>query len=328
MRVLVTGGLGVNGVWTVRRLLADGHEVVVLDNRDERDLIPELAGELDVVVADVADAAAVEDVVRARAPEVVVHMAAIIGAGADPVGAVRVNVGGTAAVCEAAVRHGVRRVVYTSSRAAYGALLGEHAHPTYTPVTEDHPRAPVGLYDVTKLASEELGFWYSRTHGLEFVALRFATIYGPGKLQRHGGFSTYSSMIELPAAGRPVRIPQGGDEHDDTIYVADTADAVVAATLAPGRLPHAAYNIGTGRVVPLREFADAVRTELPGADIELGPGLDPMGMGVSYYGALDSSRARADLAWTPRHGLREGVRDYLATMARLGLSAPAPEGAR
>lgn len=323
MRVLVTGGFGVNGSWVVRELAGRGHDVVVLENRDDRSLLPDLADALDgaipVEIGDVSDAGLVAGVVDRHRPDVVVHMAAIIGAGDDPVAGVDVNVSGTTAVCEAAVRAGVGRVVYTSSRAAYGALTGEHGHPTYVPVTEDHPRRPAGLYDVTKLCSEEIGGWYRRARGLEFVSLRFATIFGPGKLQRHGGFSTYSSMIELPAAGKPVRLPRGGDERDDVLYVADVATAVAAAALTPGPLPHDAYNIGHGSTVSLHDLADAVRAAIPGADIEIGPGLDPMGMDASYYGALDSSRAAADLGWSAQYPLSRAVPHHLEALARFAL---------
>ena len=314
MRVLVTGGLGVNGVWVVRELIARGHDVTVVENRDDRSLLPDLADTVQVVACDVADAQRVASVVGAARPEVIVHMAAIVAASQDPLAAINVNVMGTAAICEAAASHGVRRVVYTSSRAAYGQLTGEHAHPLYKPVTEEHPRRPTALYDVTKLASEEIGRWYARYRGIEFVALRFATILGPGKTQRYGGFSAYSALIEQPARGESIRLERGGDERDDLVYVVDIAEAVVAAACVPGPLPHDAYNIGTGRTVSLQDLAEAVRAVLPAARIEIGPGLDPMGMGVSYYGALDSSRAEAELGWSPRFTLEEGVRHFLSAL--------------
>ncbi|ODU03919.1 MAG: UDP-glucose 4-epimerase [Pseudonocardia sp. SCN 72-86] len=319
MQVLVTGGLGVNGSWVVRGLVEGGHDVVVVDSRDDRSLVPDVTDGLTVEVADVSDSTRVRAVFDRHRPETVVHMAAIIGADRDPVAAVQVNVAGTAAICEAAATTGVGRVVYTSSRAAYGALTGPHGHPDYVPVTEDHPRNPVALYDVTKMSCEEIGRWYARNRGIEFMSLRFATIFGPGKLLRHGGFSAYSSMIELPAAGEPVHLAHGGDQRDDAIYVADVADAVLAAALAPGRLPHDVYNIGTGQTVSMHDLAEAVRDAIPGATIEIGPGLDPMGFGISYYGALDSSRAHAELGWKPRFGIREAVAHYLATLDRLDL---------
>ena len=84
----------------------------------------------------------------------------------------------------------------------------EHLHPVYKPVTEDHYPSPDSVYDVTKVASEVMGLSYARTYGLEFVALRFANIYGPGKLARHGRVSLHSKIIAavgcLPDAERVV----------------------------------------------------------------------------------------------------------------------------
>jgi UDP-glucose 4-epimerase len=69
----------------------------------------------------------------------------------------------------------------------------------------------------------------------------------------------------------------------------------------------------------LHDLAEAVRDAVPGAVIEIGPGLDPMGMGVSYYGALDSTRARIELGWTPRFTIGAAVEHYLSTLDRLDL---------
>jgi UDP-glucose 4-epimerase len=322
VRVLVTGGLGVIGSWAVRELAGRGHDVLIVENRVDRSLLPDLdAIGTRICEADVTDSAAVRALMADERPEVVVHTAAVIGGNDDPVGAVGVNVGGTVGVLDAAASTGVRRVVYTSARAVYGDLTGPHGHPDYLPVTEDHPRRPVALYDLTKSACEDLVRWYSANRGLETVALRFATIFGPGKSLRHGGFSAYGTLIELPAAGRPARLERGGDERDDVLYVADAAGAIADVVSVPGPLPHDVYNIGTGHTVSMHDIAAAVRTVLPAADIEIGPGRNPMGMPVSYYGALDSSRALADFGWKARFTLGAAVDHYLDSLRTLGLAA-------
>jgi UDP-glucose 4-epimerase len=318
MRVLVTGGFGVNGSWVVRRLLELGHEPVIAENRIDRSLITDLTGDVPVAELDVRDLSAVRQALADYRVERVVHMAGVLLADQVPLSAVAVNVGGTAVICQAAVESGIDRVVYTSSRAVYGNISGEHAHPGYAPVTEDHRGEPVLMYDVTKAGGESVGRWYARARGLSWVALRFATIYGPGKQVRHGGVSAYSKLIEEPAAGRPVHFERGGDQRDDTIYVADAADAIVRAVTHPAPR-YDAYNISSGTGVTMRDIAAAVRAEIPGADITIGPGLDPFAVGVSYYGVLDNSRARDDLGWSPRFDLAAGVRDYLGALSRLHL---------
>jgi UDP-glucose 4-epimerase len=318
MRVLVTGGLGVNGSWVVRRLLELGHEPVIAENRLDRSLISDLPEEVPLVELDVRDLSAIRQAMADYQVERVVHMAGIMLADQAPVTAVEVNVAGTAAVCQAAVDSGIDRVVFTSSRAVYGNITGAHAHPRYTPITEEHAFEPAKLYDVTKAAGESVGRWYARARGLSWVALRFATIYGPGKQVRHGGVSVYSKLIEEPAAGRPVHFERGGDQRDDTIYVADVADAIVRAVTHPGPR-YDAYNISSGTGVTMGDIAAAVRAEIPDADITIGPGLDPFEVGASYYGVLDGSRAREDLGWSAQFDLAAGVRDYLGALDRLHL---------
>lgn len=313
MRVMCTGALGVNGVWALHALLERGADVVATDLREDFSLAPDLAGAVRFAPLDVADGAAVAACVGAVAPDVVVHLAALMPAQcqADPDAGYRVNVMGTAHVLRAARELGVRRVVLTSSKGAYGAVEARHAHPRYEPLGEEARVAPVSVYDHAKLASEGLGNNYAATGGPEFVALRFANIYGPGKLARHGPMSLVSRLIEDAWAGRPTRIEQGADERDDQLYVRDAGEAIARAALHPVALRHALYNVGTGVAPALREVADAVRARVPAADIEIGPGLDPMGLGVPYYSRFDCARIAGELGFEPAFDLDAGIADYL-----------------
>ena len=103
---------------------------------------------------------------------------------ADPRLGVKVGVDGTINVLEVARAKNIKRVVFTSSKAAYGEITGEYAPPTCKPVREDYPRQPADLYGSIKVCCEELGRYYRETYGIEFIALRFVSIYGPGKEAR------------------------------------------------------------------------------------------------------------------------------------------------
>jgi UDP-glucose 4-epimerase len=312
-RVLCTGALGVNGVWALHALLERGCEVLATDTRADFALAPELEGQVAFAALDVTDADAVDAQVAAFRPDGVVHMAALMPAQAqaDPDRGYRVNVMGTAHVLRAAARHDVARVTFTSSKGAYGAVLGAHGHPRYRPLAEDAPLRPVSVYDHAKVASEGLGFNVARGGGPQFVALRFANIYGPGKLARHGPMSLVSRLIEDAWAGRPTRVAQGADERDDQVYVRDVGEAIALAALADGLAPDALFNVSSGQAPSLAEIGDAVRAAVPGADIEIGPGLDPMQAGAPYYCVLDGTRARAELGFTARYDLAAGIADYL-----------------
>jgi UDP-glucose 4-epimerase len=116
-------------------------------------------------------------------------------------------------------------------------------------------------------------------------------------------------MIEGAVDGVPVRVARGGDERDDIIYNLDIAAGLVQAALQP-ELGHSVYHFGSGRLITLADLVAAIRSVVPGADIEVGGGLDYMGLGMGNYCLMDISRARADLGFTP-HSLEDWVRDYI-----------------
>jgi UDP-glucose 4-epimerase len=321
MKILLTGGLGVNGAWVTRKLVERGYRPIVLENRIDLSLVgPDLANGIEVVDADITDRDGLAAVLSEHKIQRIVHMAALItGIQADMQKGFDVNAAGTVNVLEAASRAGVERIVYTSSRSVYGHIDGPKAHPSYEPITEDHPQRPFLVYDVCKVASEGMGRNYARMRGLQFVALRFAQIFGPGKLQRHGPYGLFSQLVESPLAGKPVKIPRGGDQRDDVIYVDDIAEAIVQAVLH-SRPSYDAYNISRGVGTTLHDFADAVRKVVPNAQIEIGNGLDYHGLGACYCGIMDNTRASVDLGFRPRFDLDSGVAHYIETMRKLQLS--------
>jgi UDP-glucose 4-epimerase len=280
--------------------------------RDDFTLMPDLAGRIAFQIADVTDFDTLLGQVRDARVDRIIHLAAFIDPEMDmqPYRAFNVNTGGTANMLEVAHRIGIGRFVYSSSRAVYGATPTGVGEPDYVALDEEYPKRPIKAYDVTKLAAEQLGQVYRDAFGMEFAALRFAGIYGPGKQARHGKMSLRSRLVEDPVQGKPARVAQGGDQLDDMIYVDDVAEALVQAVLAPN-LNFGAYNIASGKGQTIRQFADAVRAVVPGADIDIGPGLNPLGFDVHYYAIYDISRAHKDFGFNPKFDLVAGVRDYV-----------------
>jgi UDP-glucose 4-epimerase len=326
MEILITGALGVNGAAVLHNLCARQIRPIVFENRIDLSLVQDLVGQFEVIQGDINDLAALIRVLQKHKIQRLVHMAALMppAAEADPYKGFIVNALGTVNVLEAASLTSVERVVFTSSVSYYGRVTEpENLHPVYKPVTEDHYPNPDSVYDVTKVASEVMGLSYARTYGIQFVSLRFANIYGPGKLARHGRVSLHSKIIEKALAGVPVRLRQGSEQKADMIYVDDVAQGIVLATLADSVL-HPAYNISTGRGETIVEFADAVKAVIPGADIEVGPGLDFFEYGApgGYY-LMDPKLAREDLGFDAQCSLEEGVRRYVETMRRLELQPAA-----
>jgi UDP-glucose 4-epimerase len=323
MRILVTGGTGVIGAWVIPKLLEKGIVPVVLDIRDDFSLMPELAGKVELIQADVTDGTAIAAAVKQADVECIVHLAAFIDPdmGTLPYQSFRINTLGTVNILEAARLAKVRRVVAASSRAVYGGLAKRPGDAGYRAVGEAEIKNPVSAYDVTKYASELMGKLYRDAHGIEYAALRFAGIYGPGKQARHGKMSLRSWLVEEPFAGRSISIPQGGDQVDDMIYVADVANGVVLAALA-SKLNHEAYNIASGVGQTLRDFAAAVRAALPEAEISIGPGENPMELAVNYAAIFDISRAREELGFAPKFDLIAGVQDYVDRIRAMNWNKP------
>src|SRR6185436_14514039 len=203
MKALVTGGLGVNGAVTARLMAQDGIRPVLMDNRMDLTLMGDIKDYVDIVIGDICDRATLEKAVDDFKITHIAHLAALMPepAEADPRLGVKVGVDGTINVLEVARAKNIKRVVFTSSKAAYGEIAGDYAPPTCKPVREDHPRVPADLYGSIKVCCEELGRYYRETYGIEFIALRFVSIYGPGKEARHGPLSFYGQLIEKARRG-------------------------------------------------------------------------------------------------------------------------------
>jgi UDP-glucose 4-epimerase len=290
--VLVTGAAGVLGGVVVRGLLEAGEAVVAMTRDGAPGSLAGVESEVEIVAGDLRDRERLAALCGPTAVETVVHLAAFLPARsqADPVTATEVNVLGTAALFEAAAAGGVRRFVYASSKSAYGPM------PEGELVAEDRPARPRDVYGATKYAGEVVINAAAEKPGApETTSLRFATIYGPGKADRHAGAALTSQLIADSLAGRPVHLESGGDQVDDLIYVGDAAAGIVATALHDGPLAPL-YNLSTGVGISLRDFAAGVAAAIPGAAIEVGPGLEYMGPDF-VYGVMDPARARAELGF-------------------------------
>jgi len=319
MRVLITGGLGVNGAVTARLMAQDGLRPVLMDNRMDLTLMGDIKDQVDIVIGDICDQGTLEKAVDDYKITHIAHLAALMPepAEANPRLAVKCGVDGTTNVLEVARTKKIERVVFTSSKAAYGEITGEYAPPTCRPVREDYPKQPVDLYGSIKVCCEELGRYYRETYGIEFIALRFVSIYGPGKEARHGPLSFYGQLIEKARSGEKWAIPQGGEQLNDAVYVGDVARSVYLAIKASTPRDWI-FNIGTGRAWTPRDFLNAAAKLFPNHRIELGPGPSKLGRSKQSYCVFDISAAQKNIGYEPAYDVERGVRDYVATLERLG----------
>jgi UDP-glucose 4-epimerase len=319
MKVLITGGLGVNGAVTARLMVQAGLRPVLMDNRMDLTLMGDIKDRVDIAVGDICEQATLEKVIDDYGITHIAHLAALMPepTEANPRLGVKVGVDGTINVLEVARAKNIERVVFTSSKAAYGEITGEYAPPTCKPVREDHPKRPADLYGSIKVCCEELGRYYRETYGIEFIALRFVSIYGPGKEARHGPLSFYGQLIEKARSGESWAIQQGGDQVNDAVYVGDVARSVYLAIKAPSP-DQWTFNIGTGKAWTPRDFLNAAAKLFPNHQIQLGPGSSKLGRSKQSYCVFDISAAAKNLGYEPAYDVERGVRDYVATLERLG----------
>ena len=320
MSILVVGGMGSIGSFVTRRLVEMGLDPIVYARHKNVLFLSDIVDKVAYAEGDIMDIDHLMKTIKEYRVERIIHMAALLSGGNEskPSMAIRMNVEGTANILEAAVKCKVKRVVYSSAKGVYSETKGDYDHPTYKPLPEDYPTENcMGFYGLTKLFGEKLGFNYQKKYGLEFVALRYSSTWGPGKLLHGPSPHTVAvGIIENAMLGRTFRYPQGAQQKNDHIYHRDTANGVVLACMTE-KLTHSTFNIGTGVGSTLVDFAAAVSKIYPEADIEIGPGLDYIMKNYNTYSVFDISRAKKELGFEPRYDVEKGVADYIEMMALL-----------
>ncbi len=302
-KILVTGGAGFIGSNFVRMLLlGSDHEVVNVDALTYAGNLENLAdvqgnSRYAFVKADIADATAIEAAFAAHRPEVVVHFAAeshVDRSVLDASAFVRTNVMGTQVLLDAARRHRVQRFVHVSTDEVYGSL-GAWGY-----FTEDTPIQPNSPYSASKAGSDLLVRAAVHTHGMDCVTTRCSNNYGPYQFPE----KLIPLMIVNALEGKPLPVYGDGQNVRDWIHVADHCEGIRVAMErgAAGEV----YNFG-GDAERENLFVVKEILRLCGKGENLIRYVtDRPGHDRRY--AMDSSKARATLGWTPRHTFESGLR--------------------
>lgn len=301
---MVTGGAGYIGAASVNALIADGHRVVILDDLSagHADTIP---NEASSVVGSYADGDRMQSLLRDARIDTILHVGALSIVGesvAQPERYFKTNLVGSIALLDAAISVGVKRFVFSSSAAVYGASSSNVLH-------EDLPLAPVNPYGATKAAFEQVLRAYADAHGLSAIALRYFNVAGATEqvTERHQPEThLLPRLLNSALAGAPFEL-YGNDYATpdrtairDYVHVADVAAAHLAAIekLTPEG-PHgfSAINIGSGAGTSIREAIKAIE-KASGARIDVQE--HPRRAGDPPRLVADISRAQSLLRWRPR----------------------------
>lgn len=291
MKVMVTGGCGFIGSHIVDLLCDAGHTVAVVDNLSTGSL-DNLNKNARFYEADIRSDA-FREAVRDFSPEVIYHEAAQI----DIQKSIRessfdaeVNVVGTVKVLEAVRDFGVKKIIYASSAAVYG-------NPEYLPVDENHPKAPMSFYGISKFTPEFYIRTFSELYGFTFTILRYANVFGVRQDPKGEG-GVVSIFTDKLLRGETPVIFGDGEQTRDFIYVGDIAGANLAA-----------LNAGDGEVINVSTCKSTTVNELVRlmTDGKVAPEYRDARAGDILHSYLDNSKLKNILGYTPRYSLKEGL---------------------
>jgi UDP-glucose 4-epimerase len=296
MKVLVTGGAGFIGSHLVDRVVQEGHEVIIVDNlvTVKRRNINRAARfyKLDI------QSWRLERVFRNERPNVVMHLAAqmdVRKSVEDPMFDAQVNILGTLNVLQQAVKHGVRKVVFSSSG---GAIYGEQE---IYPAPESHVTRPLSPYGLSKLCGEQYLSYYQRSSGLQVVSLRYANVYGP-RQDPEGEAGVVAIFIQKMLNNEQAVINGNGRQTRDFVFVEDVVEANLAVM---GQETQGTYNVGTGVETSVNDLF-RILIQHTGSTCKEVHG--PAKKGEQARSVIDNTRMRHELSWEPKADLSEGLK--------------------
>ena len=301
MKTLILGGAGFIGSHLAEALLAQGHEVRIFDRPHIQ--IPAELKECHGIEWMQGDFLSVADIQAAvDGVELIFHLVSTTlpkNSNDDPGYDVGTNVIGSLHLLDAAVRLGIRKIVFISSG---GTIYGI---PSQIPIPETHPTDPLVSYGISKLAIEKYLKLYHELHGLDYAVLRVANPYGERQRtdMAQGAVAVFAKKA---LAGETIEIWGDGSVTRDYIYIADLIEAFVLAASYQGQ--ERIFNIGGGHGLSLNQLLATLeellarpvnRRFLPARKFDV-----PVNI-------LDIMRAREVLGWAPRTSFKVGLQRTL-----------------
>ena len=306
MKYLVTGGAGFIGNTLARSLVEAGHQVVAIDNLNDyydislkKDRVQNLPAEVSFIQLDVNDPKLL-DLCQQEKFDGICHLAAQAGVRYSleaPQEYIDNNYVATFTILEIAKQAGIKKVVFASTSSVYGESDN-------VPFREDFAAdTPVSVYAATKRGSEILAHSYHTLYGIDFIALRFFTVYGPWGRPDMAPFIFTDKILK----GEKISVFNNGDMLRDFTYIDDiVAGFKQALELGTG---YKIYNLGNGTPVQLMDFITTIETATnKKADIEFMP-MQPGDVTKTF---ADISAAKQDLQYNPTTSLEQGIEQYVA----------------
>ena len=316
MSILVTGINGMTGLHTAKILLDKGFEVVGYDNCRSGELAfyPEIEKRITFVWGDITHAGHLLETVEKNDVEHIIHLAALrneVLYRAIPTELFRVNIDGMTNILELARIGKVSRVVFASSAAVYGRA----DDPDQT-IPEDAPLSPRGIYANSKTMCESLCRAYRNVYGVDTVIIRPSRVYGRiANLDTLEFGNPISTFVSTLLRGEPITEKSGGDFGGDFTYVPDLAAGCHLA-LTTTELDNWIFNISSGTFYRLSQVAEVLKDLFPKISISIGPGVQPYVTQAPMRSALDISRAKRALFFSPALDLNKSLSHFIENLRR------------
>ena len=286
--VLVTGGAGFIGKYTVQELLKNNYSVVVVDIKENKEEVSYKYYQLDV------SSPGLEKVFEENKIDYVVHLSALPSVADSikmPLVDCKDNYQATVNLCTLAKKYGVKKIVFSSTAAVY-------ANPQYLPVDEKHPTSFLSPYAITKNASEQ----FVKYSGIDYIIFRYANVYGPGQ-SCFGEAGVVAKFFDLMSKNEPIQIHGNGKQYRDFIYVEDVAKANVLALQTD--INDEIINVSTNRRTSINELVSIMKSEM---DYKLEPQYTESRVGDIEKSVLSNEKLISLFHYIPRIDICTGIK--------------------
>lgn len=328
MAVLITGA-GMIGSMAALALHNKGERPVLYDIAPHHDFLSKILDydKVKIVTGDILDLPYLISTIRDEHVDRIIHTASLATPAivSHPFSAIKLNIGGTATVLEAARLSDVKRVVFASTTSMYAAIPKNNANGYEEDFTSKClSNRQKWLYPITKLTSEQIGLVYADNYGVDFVALRLSGVFGPwkGKLVNAGSAILMDILMRGPALGKPALLDDPWVQNlfregkFDLLYSKDAGKALVLACFAP-ELKQKVYNISMGQFLTFDEVIATIKKVLPDASIALkGRGSESSSAPHVRSQPVNLSAARSELGYEPDYDMESSTRDYVDWIRR------------
>jgi UDP-glucose 4-epimerase len=298
MKSLVTGGAGFIGSHIVDKLLALGHEVIVIDNESSKCHHQFYHNsQATYYKLNITDYENTKDLYTGV--DYVFHCAAearIQNALTIPLGTVTTNVVGTATVLECAKAAGVKKVMYSSTSSSYGLKNDP-------PLEESMDTDCLNIYSLSKVTGENLCKLYARMFGMKIVSFRYFNVYGPREPVKGPYALVVGKFLKQHLNGEPLTIVPDGTQRRDFTHVDDVVNANILAMMVDHDHYGEIFNVGTGTNHSVLELAAMISDKT----VMIEPRV-----GEAYVTLADNSKIKEILGWTPTKNIKDYIKDELS----------------